>query len=55
MLLERAVIVGESIRLSPVWPRSESRSDAIQLSLFFSGSRPCFYFVSPGAAAFPFA
>ena len=41
MLLERAVIVGESIRLSPVWPRFESRSDAIRLSLFFSGSRPC--------------
>lgn len=41
MLLERGVVVGESIRLSPVWPRSESRIDAIRLSLFFSGSRPC--------------
>ena len=41
MLLERGVMVGESIRLSPTWPRFEFRSDAIRLSLFFSASRPC--------------
>ena len=41
MLLERGVMVVESIRLSPVWPRFEFRSDAIHLSLFFSASRPC--------------
>lgn len=41
MLLERGVMVVESIRLSPVWPKFEFRSDAIRLSLFFSASRPC--------------
>ena len=41
MLLERGVMVGESIRLSQVSPRFEFRSDAIRLSLFFNGSRPC--------------
>ena len=41
MLLETGVMVVESIRLSPMWPRFEFRSDAIRLSLFFSASRPC--------------
>lgn len=41
MLLETGVMVVESIRLSPMWPRFEFRGDAIRLTLFFSASRPC--------------
>lgn len=59
MLLERGVMVVESIRLSPMWPSFEFRSDAIRLSLFFSASRPgscsLFRLCFSGCSGIPFA